>query len=262
MTKLNYKCAIVTGASSGIGAAIAKELCSHDILVLGVARNKANLDQVKLSLPKEQRKLFRPLIADISKQEDVKKISLVAKKNGVDLLINNAGVGLSAPFEKHTPADVQNIITANFTGTSMLSHSLLLTRPSKKSLHIVFVSSLAGKIGFPELSIYSATKFALEGLAESLRYEYVNMPVRITVLRPGVTDTNFFNNAGMKNYYDSVKGANKIHSAESVALKLINNLDTNNGVVTVRADKLFLRVLPFIPFSKRFNILELTNKFQ
>lgn len=262
MTELNYKCAIITGASSGIGAAIAKELCNRDILVLGVARNKANLDQVKRSLPKAKQKLFRPLIADISKREDVKRINLVGKNAGVDLLINNAGAGLSLTLEKHTPADVHNIIATNLIGTTMLSHGLLLSRPSKKPLHIVFVTSLAGKIGFPDLSVYSATKFALEGLAESLRYEYANKPVRITVLRPGVTDTNFFNIAGMKNYYNSVKGSSKIHSAESVALKLINNLDTNNGVIMVGADKLFLKVLPFIPFRKRFKILGLTNKFQ
>jgi short-subunit dehydrogenase len=263
MKALNYKCAIVTGASSGIGAAIAIELCNHGVLVLAVARRRSNLMSVKSSIAKDRQKFFKPIVADIAKPNDTKRIIDAAKKEGgTDLLINNAGVGISKSFEKHSLTNAEDIISTNLLGTIMLTHNSLLNRRAKKSLHIVFVSSLAGKIGFPNLSVYSATKFAIEGLAESLRHEYANSLVRITVLRPGVTDTNFFNVAGMKEYYNSVKKSKKIHTAGSVANELLTNLDDNNGIIMVGGDRLFLRILPFVPFTKRFKILNFTNTFQ
>jgi len=252
--KTEYSRAIVTGASSGIGAAIAKALCMKNIEVYAVARNKAKLKQVKNSLPHDKQKYFNLITADISNSQGIETILKSAQPiNKVDLLVNNAGVGISKSFDKHNDHEIDSIISTNLTGTIKLTNGVLKNRSKKSKIHIIFVSSLAGKIGFPDLSVYSATKFGIEGFAQSLRTEYRNQKVKISILLPGVTDTNFFNIAKMDM-------PDKMHSPDNVASTLLKNI--NKSVVVVGGDKYFIKLIPFIPFHNRFKVLSITNKFE
>lgn len=213
-------------------------------------------------MPEEYRKLFTCLKADITNDRDVNKI--IKKTSGLRpnklLLVNNAGFGISGSFEKINIVDAGRVIDTNLLGALKLTQGLLRIRNKKAQNDIVFVTSLAGKIGFPGLAIYSASKFALEGLAETLRLEYKDKNVDIFVLRPGVTDTNFFNTAGMAKFYNSVKGTKAIHTSESVAKLLIKGLERRKPIIVAGGDKYFLKLLPLIPFNKRFGFLDITNK--
>lgn len=258
--KLPYQGAIVTGASSGIGAEIAKKLCQSGITVLAVARKRQNLEKVKKALHRDHQKYFIPTPTDISKEEDLSHIVSTAQNYKVDLLINNAGVGKNTPFEVLTQNEIEAQIQTNLVGHVLLTQKLLKLRQPQTGMHIVFVSSLAGKVGFEGLSIYTATKFAIEGLCEALKAEYKDKTVDFTILRPGITDTNFFTNANMEAFHRSVKGTKALHSAESVASYLLAKIARKPRIITVGNDKYFVRLLPFIPFSQRFKVLDMINK--
>jgi short-subunit dehydrogenase len=199
-----YSVALVTGASSGIGAEISKELCLTNITVIAVARDRKKLETVKKSLPKSKQKFFIVLAKDLAKKADLRDIvTRCNKENYVDLVINNAGVGIEKDFVDLTDSEISQIFSTNLFGHVYITREMLKNRKSGHPFHIVFVSSLAGKIGFPRLSAYTASKFAIEGLSEALQQEYKGTSVSITVLRPGITDTGFFKMAKMYGFGDN-----------------------------------------------------------
>jgi short-subunit dehydrogenase len=126
-----------------------------------------------------------------------------------------------------------------------------------KSGHIIFVTSLAGKMGFPGLSAYSASKFGVEGLAESIRREVSSNNVAVTVLRPGVTDTEFFENANMQEFQKQRKEAGTLHPASKVANELVSKIHKLPNEIVIGNDKWFLRIMPFVPEKLRFAVLGL-----
>lgn len=262
MNNLTYKTAIVTGASSGIGKSIAIKLSENGIKVYAFARDDSKLKSAQKSLPVKMRSNFIPVVCSIGNRGKVeKRIRDITKNDSIDLLINNAGIGFSEKFARFTDAQIDEVIQTNLLGTINMTQSLIATQEVEdRSLHIVVVTSLAGKIGFPNLSVYSATKFALEGLVESLRVEYADSSIRFTVLRPGITDTEFFEKAGMQSYKKSVRGFKNFYSPDKVASIFLANLKLNKKTIVIGNDKIFLKVLPFIPFSLRFKILNLINK--
>jgi len=262
MTKiLPYHRAVVTGASSGIGAEIAKQLCTSNVTVFAVARTGSKLDEVRRTLPPNKQKFFVAVEGDLTSADDIDRVIKKASIGGaVDLLVNNAGVGYCKRFEDLSVDEINTTINTNLTGPLRLSHGILRSRKPKQELHIVFVTSLAGKVGFGELSAYSATKFALEGICEALRLEFLNSPVAITVLRPGITDTGFFEKAGMDEFRQSVKGSKSFYSAKRVASEFIKKIPEKPNAIVVGNDKYFLSLLPFIPFRHRFRILDIVNK--
>jgi len=257
---MEYDLAIITGASSGIGAAIAKKLCATNIEVLAVSRSAQKLNKTKLTLPKKAQLHYSPLAADIRKPQDRNKIIERIPKSGRILLVNNAGVGYFSEFHKLTSQKINEIINTNLVGTISLTHLLLKKAHKYQQVDIAFVTSLAGKIGFPGLSVYSATKFAIEGFTDALRSEYKDKSIRIMTLRPGVTNTNFFVNAKMSKFYQSVKGTRALHSPDKVAEVFCKQLHTGKAVVVVGSDKFYLKLLPLTPRRWRFNLLDLTNK--
>lgn len=257
-----YERAVVTGASSGIGAEIALGLCNKGIEVLAVARSEQKLRAVKSSLDISKRALFVAVLADVSTEQGLQKVIRTAHKRGrVNLVINNAAVGISKRFADYSSQEIDLVINTNLRAPIRLAQAFINSRKSRKTpLDFVFVSSLAGKIGFPELSTYSSSKFGIEGLVESLKNEYIDQPVRFTILRPGVTDTNFFNTAGMQCFHKSVQGTRSLHSPQKVATEFIKKLPSMPSVIVVGNDKYFLKLLPFIPFRMRFKFLDIVNK--
>lgn len=256
-----YKTALITGASSGIGAEMAKQLSSSGVKVIAVARSKAKLAALKKSLPTDAQKLFIPLAKDLTSRTDIESvITYVDQEDPIDLLVNNAGVGFSKKFEQLTAEEIDATIHTNLFGSIYLTQGILRARDTSRPLHLVFVTSLAGKVGFGDLSVYSATKFALEGFSEALRNEYIGTNVSITVLRPGITDTDFFAKAGMDDFRESVKDEKSFFTPEKVASEFIAKVPEKPPSIIVGNDRYFLLILPFIPFKYRFTILNLINK--
>lgn len=263
--KSKYKNAIVTGASSGIGAELSLYLAKNKCHVLAVGRDAKKLAKQRGRLSPSKQKYFHAYKADINVKSTRSRLLKAAQENGrVDLLISNAGVGVSKSFEHMTDDEVELVITTNLLSPIKLIGQVIgsTLRTSKQSkLQIVIVTSLAGKMGFPELSTYSASKFGLEGFAEVLRHDLKQTNISICVLRPGVTDTGFFNVAGMHGFYDSVKGKKVLHSAESVAEELFEKLSPHLEELTIGSDKYALKVLPFFKWNNKLKALDLINKF-
>jgi uncharacterized protein len=258
----NY--AIITGASSGIGAATAKKLSEKNIKTIAIARSIRDLKKVKSTISIENRSNFVPIVSDISSEKGIKLImDALPKKGKCMILINNAGIGYNKPFIDHSNEDMYKIMQTNVLGHALLTREVLSKHEKGERLRVYFVTSLAGKIGFPLLSMYTASKFAIEGLVEVLRQEYRDSNVSFTVIRPGITDTNFFQKAGMDSFHKSMKGKKQFHSSESVADEFIKSIfleKRHRSIITIGNDACFLKLLPFIPFNKRFKVLDFFNK--
>ena len=261
MLPKDYKVALVTGASSGIGAATSKRLCMANVKVVAIARDHKKLKAVQQSLPKSKQQLFIALPKDLTKLSDLNDIlRYCEQKAHIDLLINNAGIGIDEAFVNITDKKIKQIFATNVFGHAYITRGLLKRRLVDRPLRIVFVSSLAGKIGFPGLSAYTASKFAIEGLAESLQQEYQGTPVTITTLRPGITDTNFFKTAKMHSFRNSAVKNNLMSSPEHVATELLRKLPGKPRVITIGNDRYYLKILTYLPFKYRLKVLNITNK--
>lgn len=255
-----YKVAIITGASSGIGASISEELCKNGTIVYALARSKKNLDMQKSRLKGRAKSKFIVSPCDISKRAATHKLlESIYQKHKVDLVVCNAGIGKGTTLEDHSWTDIDKIVGTNLLGTINVIKSCLMHRQDYPT-QFVCTTSLAGKVGFPNLSIYSATKFAIEGLVESLRNEYKDSNISFTILRPGITNTAFFDKAGMKSFQMSVKNLRSFYDPERVAKIFLKKLNRRSTVITIGNDKYYLAILPLIPFKLRFRVLDIINR--
>lgn len=176
------KVVLVTGASSGIGAACAELLAQRGYVVYGSSRN-----------PNFQPTTFRALQMDIQDDQSVDAaVSRVLEEEGrIDALINNAGCGLAGAVEDTSTEEAFRQMDINFMGAFRVTRAVLPTMRRRRSGVIVNMSSLGGLFGLPFQSFYSASKFALEGFTESLRQEVRRFKIRVVLLEPGDVQTGF-----------------------------------------------------------------------
>lgn len=185
----------VTGASSGIGAEIAKQAASAGAKVILSARNEAKLQEVQNSLENSKNHLVLPL--DLSESENFDSLVdvVIAKYNRIDVLVNNGG--LSQRSEVHeTPMEVdRRIMEVNYFGNVALTKLVLPIFRKQKSGQFIVISSIAGKFGFFLRSAYSASKHALHGFYESLMLEEEKNNVKVLIACPGKINTEISINA-------------------------------------------------------------------
>ena len=185
----------ITGASSGIGEALAKQLARGGNALILSGRNIAALEKVKRLCGEETPVAILPFeLKNISSFPEIVS-KAIAAFGKVNVLVNNAGISQrSAAME--TSAEVErNIMELDFFAPVALSKALIPYFVSMKQGHIVVVSSIAGKFGFGLRSSYSASKHALQGYFESLRLELKDVPVYVTMICPGRVKTNISYNA-------------------------------------------------------------------
>lgn len=185
---------VLTGASSGIGYALALELVRRGALVLTVARRQTQLEQLKAAADGPGR--VEILIADITDYADRQRIISAAQEHfgGLDILINNAGVGALGLFEYADEARLRQIMEVNFFALAeMIRQALPLLKSGNNPL-VVNVSSVLGHRAIPRMSEYSASKFAVQGFSDSLRSEFVRLGIDVLVVSPGSTESEFFDN--------------------------------------------------------------------
>ncbi|MEY2983904.1 MAG: 3-ketoacyl-acyl carrier protein reductase, partial [Cyanobacteriota bacterium] len=188
------KTAFVTGASRGIGRAIAEELTRQGIAkVILVARNTETLQQFALDLQALNPKLVAiPLTLDLTRPVDVNTaIAQTWRDHGpIHLLVNCAGIAHQNPFlHSHFP-DVYQEISLNLMGLYCVTRCIARRMVSQKEGTIVNVSSLMGKVAAPTMATYSATKFAILGFSQALRGELAAHQIRVVTLLPTLTDTD------------------------------------------------------------------------
>jgi NADP-dependent 3-hydroxy acid dehydrogenase YdfG len=186
------KVAVVTGASSGIGEAAARLLAAKGVRVILVARRRKRVE----SLAEEIGELATPIAADVSDATQVEALFVQVRETfgGLDLLFNNAGLGVFAPFTESNPDDWRRMIDVNLLGLLACTHAAIPLMRGRPGAMIASVSSTGGRYGVEGWSVYCATKYAVVGFHEALRKELGAEGIRVTVIEPGAVWTEFGHN--------------------------------------------------------------------
>lgn len=186
---------LITGASSGIGAALAYVLADRfmGISLVLAARNQARLDEVADRCSKAGAQVL-VVPTDMAQIDQVTALAQTAieRFGRVDVLVNNAGYGQMGPLELIPISGAQRQFQVNVLGVIALIQTMIPIMRNQGGGKIINVSSLGGRIAFPFGSLYSASKFALESLSDSLRRELAPFNIQISVIEPGPVSTDFF----------------------------------------------------------------------
>jgi len=186
---LDGKTAVVTGASSGIGRAAAVELARRGANVVVAARRAERLEAVV----RECEALgvrATAVVADVTSRDDCRR--LMESAGDVDILVNNAGFAVFEAIETAKPDDLAAMLETNYLGTVWCTQAALPRMLARRAGTIVNVASIAGIMGYARMGGYCATKFAIVGFTEALRDEVLGRGVRVALVCPGTTDTEFF----------------------------------------------------------------------
>jgi len=186
---LNGWGAIVTGASQGIGLAVAEALVARGARVAGLARDAGRLRKAADRLGGA----FLPLACDVGKADQVERAVRAAREafGTVEILVNNAGVGRFGQVEELAPERWEEMLATNVSGVFHCVRQVVPIMKAQGRGHIVNVASIAGKVGYPNASGYNATKFAVRGMSEALCNELGPFGIKVSAIFPGVTDTGF-----------------------------------------------------------------------
>ncbi|NPA50282.1 MAG: SDR family NAD(P)-dependent oxidoreductase [Epsilonproteobacteria bacterium] len=189
---LKNKRALITGASSGIGEAVAFELIKYKVDLVLSARDMDKLKKLKGELLKKDSNINIELIAlDVRDKEQVKESF---SNIDVDILINSAGLALGfEPLDKGDFEDWDIMIDTNIKGLLYVTKLILSKMREKNSGHIVNLGSVAGKVAYPNGGVYCATKAAVHSLGESLNADLFGTNIKVSTIAPGAVETNFSN---------------------------------------------------------------------
>jgi NAD(P)-dependent dehydrogenase (short-subunit alcohol dehydrogenase family) len=216
---IKNKVALVTGSSSGIGFATAIMLARAGIHTYASMRNLKKSKTIT-ELASAENLPLQVVQLDVNDKKSVKEAitKIVTEKERIDVLVNNAGYGLFGSLEDISIEELKAQFETNFFGVIRVTQLLLPTMRKQKSGTIVNVSSVGGRIGLPVLSAYHSTKFALEGLSESMSYELEPFGIRVVIIEPGVIRTNIMNSSII---------AKKAQDPKSPYFSLIHKVENN-----------------------------------
>lgn len=186
------KVALVTGSSSGIGCETALLLARNGFDTFATMRNMNKSKEITEVAKKENLPL-QALELDVTDDRSVADAiyNILNEKKSIEVVVNNAGYGLMGSVEDSSLDEIKAQFETNFFGAIRVIQKVLPIMRKQKTGTIVNVSSVAGRIGFPLSSAYVSSKFALEGLSESMSYELNQFGIKIVLIEPGVISTNF-----------------------------------------------------------------------
>ena len=241
--------ALITGASKGIGLAIASELARRKFDLLLVARSESLLQEIARQLATEHGIKADFLAVDLSKSGAAQQVFdwCRQKQYAVQMLVNNAGYGLSGPFEKHTLAEHIDMIQVNMTTLVELTYLFLPQLRQQSRAYILNIGSSAAYQAVPGLSLYAASKSFVLQFSRGLRQELRRSPVSVTCVCPGATDTNFVDRAQIGE--KGRKAAEKVNmtpaevARQAVEATLAGRTEVVTGLLN-KAGKLMAWLLP------------------
>ncbi len=188
----NQKVALVTGSSSGIGHEIALVLARNGYFTFATMRDLQKISKLE-SIKDEENLSLEFVQLDVTNEESVRIAvqTIQDDKDRIDVLVNNAGYGLSGAFEDLSIDEIKTQFETNFYGLIRTTQAVLPIMRKQRSGIIVNISSGAGRFGYPMGSAYVSTKFAIEGLSESLSFEVEPFGIKVILIEPGMIRTNF-----------------------------------------------------------------------
>lgn len=190
--------ALITGASSGIGAVYADRLAKQGYDLILVARNRDKLNALAKRLADETGRSVEVVTADLTNGEDIRRVETVLKTDAsISLLVNNAGVGGVLPLLNSKVDDMEQMITLNVTALTRLTYAIVPGFVARGSGTIINISSIVGVA--PEIlnGVYGASKAFVLSFSHSLNHELADKGVRVQAVLPGATATDFWSTAGM-----------------------------------------------------------------
>jgi len=187
------KVALVTGSSTGIGFETSLALARDGFYTFATMRDIVKGEKIKEIAGKENLSI-KIIELDVDKEDSVKNAvqNIMKKKQRIDVLVNNAGWGLWGSVEDVSVDEFKTQFETNFFSVIRMIQEVAPIMREQNSGNIVNISSIAGRIGFPISPAYISSKFALEGLSESLRFELMPFGINVIIIEPGMIKTNFF----------------------------------------------------------------------
>jgi len=263
---LKGKRILLTGASSGIGRALAFALSKAGAHMVLVSRDEQRLYTVAEEIRKANLALPEPLVVkcDVTKEDDIRRAIdyCVDRMGGIDVLINNAGVGVYGSFQKTSQTDYADVIKTNFLGA--VDCVCQAVDVMHKGSVIVFIASVAGVYGVPYLAAYSASKAAMISFSRSIRAELSERNISVCLVSPGYVDTGFFEKE--KQVGGGRRPNGHYMNADRVAKRILKAIKTEQKetVISFPAHLLvfFTRLWPFVNevtmklLAKRLKVIE------
>ena len=223
---------LITGASSGIGEACAKRLAAEGGRVYGTSRHPSG----ETGIPNVQM-----LAMDVNSDESVNAAieQIIRAEGRLDVVVNNAGFGIAGAVEDTSIEEAKALFETNFFGMLRVCRAVLPAMRAARGGTIVNISSLGGRIGLPYQGLYSATKFAVEGMSEALRMEVRPFGIRVTMIEPGDFRTGFTANRR----YVAAKGDNSAYQGSFERTIKVAEKDEQTGSSPEQIAQLLVRIL-------------------
>jgi len=241
---------LITGASSGMGRVTAMLLCKNGYNVYAGSRTPQKLQSI-------QNDYLTPIHLDLKDFKSIKEA--VDKIENIDILINNAGYGLISTVEDVKESEMVDQFNINVFGVLRTCKAVIPKMRKQNSGIIINISSFLGKTGLPLFTFYNATKYALEGITDSLRFELKDFNIRVHSILPGFFDTNFAR--------DNLVLNKSTFSLDSPYKQIVSNLVPkisdfiNNGNDKIEVAKLILKIIKDSNYKVREGVGEKAKKF-
>jgi len=219
------KTVVITGGSTGIGKHLGLFFSKEKYDIVLISRTENKLKIVKDQIQKNGG-VCNIIAADISKRSDFERVSdYIKKNNSIDILINNAGIGIFNKIQNISSDEWDSQLNTNLKGSFLMTKAVVPQMIKKQSGKIVFINSVAGLNPYPYSTAYVASKYGMRGFAASLREELREHNIKIISVHPGAIDTPFWNNVKA----DFPRG--EMLSAQDVAKCILNAVLSPNNVV-------------------------------
>ncbi len=241
---------LITGASSGMGKVTAIYLAKKGFDVYAASRTPRKLKDIS-------GKNLKPLELDIRDFKSVK--DCVQKIGSVDILVNNAGYGLVSSVEEMSEDQMRDQFEINLFGLLRVTKEVISVMREQKSGVIINISSFLGKIGLPLLTFYNASKYAVEGVTDSLRYELRDFNIRVHSVMPGFFDTNFARENLVVNEKVFANDSPYKKIADILAPQIIEQINHGNDPLWVA--KTILKIIEDEDFPARVTVGDKARKF-
>ncbi len=243
--------AVVTGASGGIGQAIAVRLAQEGCDLALADLQIAGLEETRSRVETQGRKCTTHAV-DVSDSDQMIALARqVYEAHGrVEVLVNNAGVNVQGTFSSHTVQDIDWVLGVNLRGVMYGCHAFLPYLRQAEAAHVVNIASLAGMVPFPLQSTYTASKFAVRGFSGALRMEWASLGIGVTTVLPGSTRTHLMTNGRS---YDAEASARIVElmkrygrSPDEVAVAVVKGIRKDRAEVVLGPDAVILRCLQWL----------------